>query len=141
MRLSTLAIDTSERLDGGGRVLAALRYADLGLLALALPAFVLYGWPLLGYGVLAGAWLAQRVVHLMASRHAARAVARGDRRGALGALAGATLARVWITSLAILLVGLAEREAGLAAAVLAAVLFTAYLSSQLVVRLFAEGGE
>ena len=43
-------------------------------------------------------------------------------------MAAATLGRVWLITLAVLLVGLAEREAGLAAALLSAALFTVYLA-------------
>ena len=75
----------------------------------------------------AAVWLVQRGIQIAASRRATRAQKRGDRRAALGILAGATLGRVWLIALAVLLVGLAEREAGLAAAVLSAVLFTVYL--------------
>ena len=110
-------------------------WADLVLLALALPVFLLAGWPLGGYAVAAGAWLVQRAIQIAASRRATGAQKRGDRRAALGILAGATLARVWLITLAVLLVGLAEREAGLAAAVLSAALFTVYLATQFVTRL------
>jgi putative exporter of polyketide antibiotics len=112
-------------------------YADLALLALALPVFLIAGWPLGGYAVAAAAWLAQRGIQLAASRRATAAQKRGDRRAALGILAGATLARVWLIALAVLLVGLAEREAGLAAAVLSAALFTVYLATQFATRLLA----
>ena len=47
-----------------------LGYADLALLALALPVFLLAGWPLLGYAVAAGAWLAQRGIQFAATRRA-----------------------------------------------------------------------
>ena len=139
MRLSTLAIEGSDRLgEGGGRAASRL---DLALLALALPLFIVAGWPLLGYAVGAGAWLAQRGIRLAADRRASRALATGDRRTALGALAAATLGRVWLVALAVLLVGLAERESGLAAAILCGVLFTVYLVVQLVARLLqGEGG-
>ena len=64
------------------------------------------------------------------------ALGRGERRVALGAIAGATLGRVWIVTLAILLVGvLAEREDGLAAAVLSFVLVTAHLIGEAFARL------
>jgi hypothetical protein len=112
-------------------------WADLVLLALALPVFLLAGWPLGGYAVAAGAWLTQRGIHVAASRRTTAAQKRGDRRAALGILAGATLARVWLIALAVLLVGLAEREAGLAAALLSAALFTVYLANQFVTRLLA----
>ena len=125
-------------MEGGGRVTLALGYADLALLVLALPVFVLAGWPLGGYAVAAGAWLVQRGIQVVASRRATAAQKRGERRAALGILAGATLARVWLIALAVLLVGLAEREAGLAAALLSAALFTVYLATQFVTRLVVE---
>ena len=125
-------------MEGGGRVTLAFGYADLALLVLALPVFVLAGWPLGGYAVAAGAWLVQRGIQVVASRRATAAQKRGERRAALGILAGATLARVWLIALAVLLVGLAEREAGLAAALLSAALFTVYLATQFVTRLVVE---
>jgi hypothetical protein len=125
-------------MEGGGRVTLALGYADLALLVLALPVFVLAGWPLGGYAVAAGAWLVQRGIQVVASRRATAAQKRGERRAALGILAGATLARVWLIALAVLLVGLADREAGLAAALLSAALFTVYLATQFVTRLVVE---
>jgi hypothetical protein len=134
--LSTLAIDGSSGLSSGSRTAFALRYADLGLLVLALPAFLFAGWPLVGYAVAAGAWLVQRAVHRAAERRSARALAARDRRRALGTIAAATLGRVWLVTLAILLVGLlAEREDGLAAAVLTLVLVTAFLAGRFLARL------
>jgi hypothetical protein len=125
-------------MEGGGRATLAVGYADLAVLALALPVFVLAGWPLGGYAVAAGAWLVQRGIQIAASRRATAAQKRGDRRAALGIMAGSTLARVWLIALAVLLVGLAEREAGLAAAVLSAALFTVYLATQFVTRLLEQ---
>ena len=133
--MSTLAIEGSSQLEGGRRATLAVSYADLALLALALPTFVLAGWPMLGYAVGAGAWLLQRGIQIAATRRVTRLERRGDRRAALGIMAGATLARVWLITLAVLLVGLAEREAGLAAALLSAALFTVYLVAQFGVRL------
>jgi hypothetical protein len=134
--LSTLALEgSSGAASRRGPLTLALRYGDLVLLALALPIFVVAGWPLLGYAVAAAAWLAQRGIELAANRRAARALAEGERRTALGALAAATLGRVWLVALAILLVGLAERESGLAAAVLTAVLVTAHLGGRSLDRL------
>ncbi len=107
-----------------------LRYADLALLALALPIFLAAGWPMLGYAVAAGAWLVQHAILAGADRASAAALARGDRRRALAIVGAATLSRVWFVALAILLVGLlGEREDGLAAAVLSFVLVTAHLGS------------
>jgi putative exporter of polyketide antibiotics len=113
----------------------ALGYADLGLLALALGAFIVAGWPLLGYAVAAVAWLAARGIEYAAKRRATRSMAGGDRRRALGTMAAATLGRVWLIALAVLLVGLAEREAGLAAALLSLALFTVYMGAKVVGRL------
>jgi hypothetical protein len=113
----------------------ALRYADLGLLALALPAFIVAGWPLLGYAVAAAAWLAGRGIEYAATRRAKRSLAGGERRTALGTMAAATLGRVWLIALAVLLVGLAEREAGLAAALLSLALFTLYMGGKVLGRL------
>lgn len=124
-------------------MLLAIRYADLVVLALALPVFLIAGWPLLGYAVAATAWLAQRGIQLAADRRAARSLAEGERRSALGVLAGATLARVWLVTLSILLVGgLAERQDGLAAALLSVVLVTLSLAGQAISRLMEpeEGG-
>jgi hypothetical protein len=103
-----------------------LRYGDLVLLALALPAFVIAGWPLLGYAVAAGAWLVQRGIQVIATRRVRRSMATGDRRAALGLMGASTLGRVWLIALAVLIVGLVEREAGLAAALLSVTLFTVY---------------
>jgi putative exporter of polyketide antibiotics len=107
----------------------------LALLGLALPVFLLADWPLLGYAVAAAAWLSQRGIQIAALRRVRRAEQRGERRAALGTMAGATLGRVWLIALAVLLVGLAEREAGLAAALLSAALFTVYLGTEFVSRL------
>jgi hypothetical protein len=117
-----------------------LRYGDLVLLALALPAFLVAGWPLLGYAVAAGAWLAQRGIHLVATRRVRRSIASGDRRAALGIMGASTLGRVWLIALAVLIVGLVDREAGLAAALLSAALFTLYFGSQVLDRLLHPEG-
>jgi len=108
-----------------------LRYADLAVLALALPVVLVTPASLLGYAVAAGAWLIQRSFQIAAERAVARALARGVRRNALGMLAGATLARLWIVTLAILLVGtLGSSRAGLTAAVLSLVLVTVALGGR-----------
>ena len=83
----------------------------------------------------AGAWLAQRGIQIAAMRRVGQAQRRGDRRSALGIMAGVSLLRVWLIALAVLLVGLADRDAGLAAALLSAALFTVYLATQFATRL------
>jgi hypothetical protein len=124
--LSTLALNASERSGAGAAVI--LRYTDLILLAVALPVFVVADWPLLGYAVAAGAWIAQRLLLAYTDRRTARSLAAGDRRDAFRTTAISTMGRVWLVSAAVLLVGLAaDREDGLAAALLATALFTTYL--------------
>ena len=114
----------------------ALRYFDLVLLAAALPVFIAADLPIAGYLVVAGVWIAQHAIEITADRAASRAVARGDRRAAIGWIGATTLARVWIVALAVLLVGLLSSEdAGLAAAVLAAILFTVHFGGRLLGRL------
>jgi hypothetical protein len=139
--LSTLAIDGTGRAEEG-RGSLVLRYADLGFLALALPIFIVAGWPMLGYTVAAGAWLVQRGVQYVIDRHMVSALRAGNRRGALGALAATTLGRVWFLALAILLVGkLGAREDGLAAALLCAALVTIYLGGTAIAGLLAQDDE
>ena len=119
-----------------------LRYGDLVLLALALPAFLIAGWPMLGYVVAAAAWLAQRGIQALAARRVRSSIASGERRAAFGIMGATMLGRVWLIALAVLIVGLVEREAGLAAALLSAALFTLYFGTQVLDRLLhPEGGE
>ena len=127
--LSTLALEGSDAAVGSARRPGVLlRFGDLVLLALALAIFVLADWPLVGYAAAAGAWLAQHAIILIAGRASVAALAAGDRRRALGIVGGATLSRVWLVAMAILLVGLlGEREDGLAAAVLTLALVTVHL--------------
>jgi hypothetical protein len=141
--LSTLALEgssgTASRTDQPSRGPLVLRYLDLIVLAIALPVFLLIGASMLGYAALAVAWLAQRGVQLAAERGATRALREGVRRNALGMLAGATLARLWIVTLTILIVGVAgNREAGLSAAVLALVLVTVSLGCRAILHVFFE---
>ena len=135
--MSTLAVDGPGDTGDSGRAATAVRYLDLPLLVAALPVFVVADWPLLGYAVLAGVWVVQLAIELLAQRRAERAMRAGDRRTAMGWVGATGLARVWIVALAVLLVGLSEREAGLAAALLALALFTVHLGGRLLSRAFA----
>ena len=140
--MSTLALETSAEAPRSGRGTGATlaRYCDLVLLAVALPVFVVAGWPLLGYAAAAVAWLTQHAVLYLAERHAAEALERGDRNRAMGAIGFAILGRLWLVTGTILLVGLlGDREAGLAAAVLSVVLVTAHLAGFALVRLLEPG--
>lgn len=143
MPLSTLALEGSRGSSGAtSRSLLALRYADLAALLVALPVFLLIDASMLGYVVLAGAWIAQRALQVGAERSAAKSLAAGVRRNALGTLAATTLVRLWIVTLAILLVGiLGERRAGLAAAVLALILVTLSLGGQALARVLSAPEE
>lgn len=105
-----------------------LRNIDLLVLLAALPVFIVVGAPLAAWFVTGAAWIAGRVGMELAARKRRTALAAANRNAALGVTAMAVMGRVWLLALAILLVGLLdEREAGLAAAVLALVLVTANL--------------
>ncbi|HYJ23219.1 MAG TPA: hypothetical protein VEW07_14505 [Solirubrobacterales bacterium] len=117
------------------------KYVDLLLLAVALAVFLLGGLPLLGYAVGAVAWLAQRGIQMVAAKRSQAELKAGNRQKAMGIVAATTLGRVWLMATAILLVGLAEREAGLSAAVLVLVLFTVSFAAQGFSHLFGEEPE
>jgi hypothetical protein len=113
-----------------------LRYLDLGLLAVALPVFIAAGLPIPGYLAVAGSWIVIYGIELLSNRALAGAVARRDRRAAMGWLGATGLARAWIVALVVLIVGLtAGKDAGLSAAVLALILFTVHLGSRVLLRL------
>jgi hypothetical protein len=117
------------------------KHVDLLVLAAAFAVFALGGFSLLGYLVAAGAWLAQRGVQLLAGRRVSQELMRGNRQRAMGVLAATTLGRVWLMVTAVLLAGLADREAGLAAAVLLLVLFTISIAAQGIAHLLEPEGE
>jgi uncharacterized membrane protein YkgB len=106
------------------------KHVDLLLLAVALVVFAIGGLPLLGYAVAAAVWLAQRGIQALASRRASDDLSHGNRQRAMGTVAATTLGRVWLMATAVLLVGIAEREAGLAAALLLLALFTLSFAAQ-----------
>lgn len=106
------------------------KYVDLIALAAALAIFLLGGFPMLGYAAAAAAWLTQRGIQTLATRRMKEHLAAGNRQKAMGIVAGTTLGRVWLMATAVLLVGIAERESGLAAAVLLAALFTISFAAQ-----------
>lgn len=115
------------------------KHVDLLALVAALAVFVLGGLPMAGFAVAAGVWLAQRGVQALAGRRAAEALADGDRKRAMGTLAAATLGRVWLMTLAVLLAGLLiDREAGLAAALLLAGLFTLSMAGRGIAQLLGD---
>ena len=113
--------------------LRIMRYLDLVVLALALPIFIAADLPLLGWAGAAGAWLVQRGVQHLIER---RARAANDPRTVAGLMTGSMIARGWIVAGTIFAVGLSEREAGLAAAILTIAVFTFYFAGQLIARPF-----
>jgi len=117
--------------------LRALQYLDLLVLALALPIFVAADLPLLGWAGVGGAWIAQRAVQVAINR---RARDSDDPRTVAGLLTGSMIARGWLVAGTIFVVGLTEREAGLAGAILAVTLFTFYFMAQTLVRPFESEG-
>ena len=115
----------------------ALRNIDLLVLLAALPAFIVLDAPVIAWAVAGAAWIAGRIGMELAARKRRRALAASNRNAALGVTAMAVMGRVWLLALAILLVGLLdEREAGLAAAVLALALVTAHLAASFLTHLF-----
>lgn len=118
------------------------KYVDLLVLAAALAVFLLGGLPMLGFAVGAAAWLLQRGIQVLAGRRANAELAAGNRQRAMATIAMTTLGRVWLMATAVLLAGLAEREAGLTSGVLVAVLFTVSFAAQGIAHLFEpEAGE
>jgi len=110
---------------------ASLRNVDLLVLVLALPVFIVAEAPIAGYIAVAAAWIAGRIGMEIAVRRRTQALRTGNRKGAMGITAVATMSRVWLLAGAILLVGLlGEREAGLAAALFGLVLVTCHVVIQ-----------
>src|SRR4029453_7541392 len=117
---------------GPSRMANLLRYLDLVLLGLALPVFIAADFAIAGYLAIAGIWIVMYGIELISNRAIKGAVARRDRRAALGWLGATGLGRAWIVAVGVLIIGLvAGKDAGLAAAVLAAILFTVHLGSRL----------
>jgi hypothetical protein len=120
---------------GGSRLALAVRFFDLAVLAAALPVFLATELPMLAYAVVAVVWLLSLGIEVWTERHVRRELATGNRRAAMGWPAATALGRVWTRALAVVIVGLVDdRETGLAAAVLAAVLFTIHLAGRLIAR-------
>jgi len=110
-----------------------LRYLDIVLLVIALPVFILGGLPMLGYAAGAGVWLVQRGLQIFLTR---KAVEADDPRTTVGIAAGSMIGRGWLVALTIFAAGLKDEDAGLAAAVLVIVLFTAYFTVSMILRPF-----
>jgi hypothetical protein len=112
-----------------------VRHLELVLLILALPVFLVGDLPILGWLVGGGAWLAQLAIRELTIR---RAAATEDVRTRVGWIAGSMIGRGWLVALTILAVGLADNDAGLAAAVLFLALLTVHFTMQLILRPFDD---
>lgn len=124
---------TASRISGVDLV----RNLDLLVLALALPIFIAIDAPIAGYLAAGGAWLIGRLGKFAADRRRDVALQHANRNAALGLTAAAMLGRLWILAAAILVVGLVgDRDAGLAGAVLAAALVTAFLTGEGIAALY-----
>ncbi len=129
--MTTHALEKTPASSQSGTGLTVLKNLDLGVLALALPVFLVGGFPLVAYAIVAVAWIAQRLLQNFA---AAKAVETGDRRAAIGVIGGTMVARIWLLGLSVLTAGLIEREAGVAAGLLAVALFTTFFVTLLIVK-------
>lgn len=114
----------------GNRSHSVIANLDLVILVLAVPVFVLAGFSLVGYAVAAVAWGAQRLVQLWAERKARSELAAGRRNKAMGAVGATSLARPWFMAAVVLVTGIIDRETGLTAAALLAVLFTVNMATR-----------
>ena len=114
----------------------ALRHLDLAVLAIALPVFLLAGWPLFAWAGTTAAWLFQRAVQALLGR---RAVSSANPRMMVGLMAVSLMGRIWFLMLAVLAIGLIDREAGLPAALLTLATFQAWFTGFMLERGF--GGE
>jgi hypothetical protein len=106
--------------------LRMLRFADLIVLAAALPVFVAADLPLFAWAGVTVAWLIQRAVHAFLL---GRAEASGNPRAAVGLLSVSVMGRVWFIA-----IGLIDDGAGLPAAVLTAVTFQVWFTAVFILR-------
>ncbi|PZR69652.1 MAG: hypothetical protein DLM63_01160 [Solirubrobacterales bacterium] len=117
--------------------MAVLRQLDLVALVLALPVFLVAGFPVAGYAAAAAAWLLQRAIRHYTTRRARDAE---DIRTTVGLMTASMIGRGWLVALTIFLVGVGDHKAGLAAAVLSIALFTIYFTVGIVARPFEAAG-
>jgi len=125
--LTAHAVATPEGSGEAGFLLTLLRLLDLLVLALALPLFLVAGLPLLGWAGVAVAWIVQRWIVATLKR---RALASGDRRNVMRAVGWSMMIRLALVTSSVVFVGIADRDAGLPAALLAALLFSIALGMQ-----------
>src|SRR3954454_1732974 len=111
-----------------------LRHLDLVLLAVALPVFLVAGWPIAGWAAATFAWVVQKAIGTYANRKARET---DDLKRMAGIMTGSMIGRGWLVALTILAVGLGvDDESGLAAGVLFLVIFTVWFSTSFMLRPF-----
>ena len=101
--------------------------AGLLVIALALPLFLVAGWPLAGWAVAAVLWVGTQALGLLLSRVKPSA----DNIAASGALAFGMMARLLIVLVVLLALAASNRDAGLAAALTYGAAYTAELGLSL----------
>jgi hypothetical protein len=110
--------------------MAWLAKLDLAVIVLGLPAFMALDISVGAWGVIAGAWCAQRFIRGWAIRKANES---DDPRTLIGLLAGSMVGRGWLVALSIFGCGMAFGDrAGLAAAVLSIAAFTVMFSTEMI---------
>jgi hypothetical protein len=114
--------------------LVFLRNLDLAVLAIALPVFLIAGWPMVGWAGGAAIWIAWRLIAAWTQR---KAEAAGDVRKMAGIMTGSMIGRGWMLALGLLAIGLGDSDrAGLAAGVLLLATFTISFTASFVLRPF-----
>jgi hypothetical protein len=116
----------------------ALRYLDLAVLTAALPVFLVAGLPLFAWAGTTAAWLFQRAVKGLLVRRAESAT---NLRASVGLVSVSLMGRIWFLMLAVLAIGLIDRDSGLPAAILTAVTFQAWLTGFMLERGLRPGAE
>jgi hypothetical protein len=101
--------------------------AGLLVIALALPLFLVAGWPLAGWAVAAVLWVGTQALGLLLSR----VKPSPDNIAASGALAFGMMARLLIVLVVLLALAASNRDAGLAAALTYGAAYTAELGLSL----------
>jgi hypothetical protein len=96
-------------------------------IALALPLFLLAGWPLVGWGIAAVLWAGGQTLGLLL----ARVKPSPDNLAASGVLAFAMMARLLAVLVVLVAVAASDRDAGLAAALVYGLAYTTELALSL----------
>lgn len=108
---------------------------DFIILGLALPTFIVFGWPLIAWIAVAAIWTVQFGVQLVLDRKAA---ASDDPKRVMSYYMGGALGRAWSVATVLLVVGLVDRPAAIYAIALTAVVFTTYFVARVINRLAGE---